>query len=252
MKLLTVDWDSFFPMPAPDNTDAWYLYDWGQKEAPFFMNGIWMMRAASFLRAGLELPSVNDEWRQFAQRFMLRDVETLYVGESHMSAVGLLNEGFDEIWLYDAHHDCGYQGTNEIDTIKEKEQVNCENWMIAYNVWGDVAPEDMHVRYPHWKYWALDPDYGEGEPALPIDRKMDDGAPNDTVFDALYICRSGAWTPPWCDDLFDQFLLTWGADEITDELAEGNCPLNKREFDVADAQVQADAMNELLAKEGTK
>lgn len=251
MNLLTVDFDYFFPMPAPDDYDNWQLYDWGQKEASFFIGPIWTIRASGFLRAGMELPTVNDEWRTFSERFTFSDeFTTLYVGESHVSAAGLLHEGFDAIWLYDAHHDAGYQGAEQVAKIREEEQVDCENWMIAYHLWGGVEPEDMHVRYPRWKTWALDPDSGEPEPAIPVDRKMDDGQDNEVVFDGLYICRSGAWTPPWCDDQFDQFCLTWGADEISDELAEltNDAGLAPREFDVAEAQAHVDQMNELLER----
>lgn len=255
MNLLTIDWDAFFPMPAPNDIDSIQFYDWGQKEAPFFIGPIWSVRASGFLRAGLELPTVNDEWRTFSQRFQFSDdFTTVFVTESHVSVVGLLPEGFDSIWLYDAHHDAGYHGPKQIDTIRKEERVTCEDWMIAFNLWGEIEPEDMHVRYPAWKHWATDGEYGYGEPepAIPVDRKMDDGLSNDVVFDVVHICRSGAWTPPWCDEQFNQFVHSWDADEVTDELDEEHAPLTPREFDLEAAQLDADAMNELMARVSNK
>lgn len=92
----------------------------------------------------------------------------------------------------------------------------------------------LRVRYPAWRAGA-DGNLVECEPppAVEVDRALDPGGPVEGWFDAVYVCRSGAWVPPWCDDAFEDFvdgpgavLDTWWIDDefprdrAWDELAE--------------------------------
>lgn len=118
--LLTVDWDYFFPVPGPSApVGEAMLYDWGFREAPFFIGPIWGSRTYGFLMNDLPLPTVNDEWRTFWDRFDIHDEAVLYVSDSHLiagkSEVAYGGATFDwpvaSVWSYDAHHDSGYNIT---------------------------------------------------------------------------------------------------------------------------------------------
>lgn len=204
-NVLVVDFDYFFrnPMEAADGTDPnVFLYDWGHKEAPIFVEGpLWNIRAEQFMETGLPLPRtslVPGWWSRF--RFA-QNVELLLC-DSNAHAGNLTPEAvggnLGEVWLFDAHHDSGYRD-NPTASMKYWRShygtLNCEDWMI------DLASDgaDLHMRYPQWRENGLEM---EPEPAVTMDRQVDDLAPLPIRFHAVLMCRSGAWVPPWCDDDF--------------------------------------------------
>jgi len=106
------------------------------------------------------------------------------------------------VWLYDAHHDSGYPHKGDKDYLSrllERGAWSCEDWMVLYRALG----ADLHVRYPEWRAWAVT---GELEPAVYVDRRVDDGSVPDLEFDKVFVCRSGAWVPPWHDEAFNRFV----------------------------------------------
>lgn len=214
--LLTVDWDFFFPRPdeSPGHTvNDVLLYDWGHREAAFFLGPVWTIRAGSFLAHDLPLPRVNDEWQHFWQRFTFSPRCRLYYGESHARAVSIpLERSVREVWNYDAHHDCGYS-QEDLYRSAGKGEWDCATWGFLYLYTG----RRIHVRYPRWKGDAARIDtLPEGYPfEHRLDRQLDRPTDSDLgalangpalPIDAVYVCRSGAWVPPWCDDEFEQFL----------------------------------------------
>jgi hypothetical protein len=44
------------------------------------------------------------------------------------------------------------------------------------------------------------------EPLIPVSMTIDNGQAPNVVFDAVFVCRSGAWVPSWCDEQFGVFL----------------------------------------------
>ena len=75
----------------------------------------------------------------------------------------------------------------------------------------------LEVVYPPWRTKV---ECIESGPLIPVDRRIDDGTNPTRVYDAVYVCRSGAWVPPWCDDQFQQFLegypWEWSGQEMPD------------------------------------
>ena len=65
---------------------------------------------------------------------------------------------------------------------------------------------ELHHRYPVWRTAAFEL---EPEPVVPVDRAFDDGTVPPVVFDAVFVCRSGAWVPPWHDQAFIDFVNDW-------------------------------------------
>jgi len=249
-NLLVVDWDYFFPSPEgkPNpTTEEFFLYDWGHSEAwhPALGAALWVNRANVFDMNNLPRPVMNDEWREFWDRFDIDEDAVLYFADSNSQAYHhFVRESVDEagpstVWLYDAHHDSGYG--KPLEKIKEDQRVSCEDWMCAYHLDG----AELHVRYPRWKYWAMD----EQDPSIPLDRQIDDGEPVPVKFDVIFLCRSGSWVPPWCDNLFVEFYQAAPVAEFY-ELAE----CEPREWDetlVAEhAEVQRKVMNWAVAQTG--
>lgn len=57
------------------------------------------------------------------------------------------------------------------------------------------------LTYPAWR-----PDGDSYPPMVPLHTTVDDGSGVTAPFDAVFLCRSGAWVPSWCDDQFTQLL----------------------------------------------
>lgn len=233
-NLLVVDFDFFFPEPESDPD---FMYDWGHKESPLFIEMLWNNRAAAFVSNGLDLPTTTGEEDYFWDRFKFSKDARLFVSESNAQAASphitdFLSNCPDplirSVWLYDAHHDCGYQGPDmDVEKLLEDGRFSCENWMILYKALG----AKLHVRYPSWKPWAME---AEPVPPIKVDRQVDvvgDNNPDDVVFDAVFLCRSGAWVPTWCDEQFFSFLHDAPMQSFMDLLAD-HYPLKTRPFDM--------------------
>ena len=256
-NLLAVDWDSFFvnpwgePDPAKRRKD-WMMFDWGHKEAPFFIEHVWTGRASGFLTAGLPLPDLDGRQDTFWERFKISKGAKLFYADSNACAVNPRITGkvrnWDDVWLYDAHHDSGYQGRglNErerwtaVRHLLQVGQWSCEDWMIVYAAMG----AQLHVRYPQWRAWAMD---GEPEPMVEVDRQVDDGSTPDVTFDRVFVCRSGAWVPPWLnmDERFEAFVNAAPVKERIDVQPGGTTP---REYSQEAAEAEAVMWRELHAK----
>lgn len=194
MLLLSVDWDFFFPNPLDGGKcsgEEALLYDWGHRESRFFVETIWPIRAAGFERAGRPLPVVEEGWRSFWSRFTFAPRVKLFVAESHSFAADRrVKRGVTGVLNFDAHHDCGY-------SERWPAELDCGNWMLAYD-----CPKQ--VRYPRWRVGA------EGKPLVPVDLVKDDGSPIRAPIGRVFVCRSGAWVPPWCDTDFECFVQLAG------------------------------------------
>ena len=218
-RLLVVDWDYFFPDPTmtenPGDTKALLLYDWGHRESKFHIERIWPTRAAGFLRNNLPLPRTLP-WEGFWGRFQIRNGAPVYICDSNMYAgeklpehAGIDADGWAEVHLYDAHHDCGYrQGMTLLDFHRQG-TYSCEDWMLVHAVMGSK----LFVWYPQWRATSKGKIFeAEPKPArgCNVTRRIDPGGRVDGEFDAVLICRSGAWVPPWCDDQYDRMVESLG------------------------------------------
>ena len=219
MRLLSVDWDYFLPIPEDD---PHALYDWGHTESISFMkDGIWTIRAGSFLFQGYPLPGLSGDVKDFWGRFCNLCGE-LYFADSHsMIYSPKVRSGITEIWNFDAHHDA-YWTSKEVQT---EGKVNCENWATVFASMGVT----VKTFFPTWNNYSL-----EYKMPLPLGMpriQLDPGTPFHKQFDRIFVCRSGAWTPSWLEEAFWDFIAS--------------CPTNtrvnvdgvsRREFNIADAQ----------------
>lgn len=201
-NLLVIDFDYFFPMiELPQQGREWALYDWGHSEAHVgdYINTLWAMRAQGFLSNDLPLPGIDLNYATFWCRFPHLP-DTVTYADSNRYAINPLLKGalpaqFESVWLYDAHHDAGYDEEGVENAANGK--ISCDNWMLAYD------ESKRFVRYPTWRDWeAMEPRaFG------PVRRKTDQpDLVNATEFTDVFVCRSGAWVPPWLEFHFWKFL----------------------------------------------
>jgi hypothetical protein len=240
-NLLVVDWDYFFPVKHP-NEDPDFLYDWSHSESlPFFREAVWQIRAATFDRAGVPRPVMNKDWIDFWDRFDISDDATLYYGDSNVLALReevrrSTGERTAQVWLYDAHHDCGYE--RDLTDMARSLTFTCEDWMIGYRL---IDQAQLHVRYPDWKPWAMKK---EPQPQVAVDRAVNrEGNGPAITFDTVFVCRSGAWVPPWADHDFQDFVTDAPVNEIY-ELED----CQPRDWDEDFVQRLAAAETELMKK----
>ncbi|MGV8847244.1 MAG: hypothetical protein ACOH1Y_11785 [Propionicimonas sp.] len=240
-NLLVVDWDYFFARPelcAPSTGDhdvdaLRWAFDWGHAETGFMVNGIWMFRAGDLLRSLGELPGSNGKWRTFWDRFTIDPAASVHVSDSNLFS-GLerpVSGGpFEKVSVYDAHHDSGFNGETLAEFVRGG-VLSCENWTLAHVTLG-TEPSNVHVRYPPWRAYALEL---EPAPGVPVDRAVDDELPlTGVVFDAVSVCRSGAWVPPWLDQEFVDFLDLNPTGTWEQVCKSEGFPV--RDFDLASAQ----------------
>lgn len=242
-NLLVVDWDFFFPDLDGSGKPGSQFYDWGHKETEFFIHNVWGLRAATFLSNDMPLPQVNDEWKTFWDRFTFSPGAELFFAESNCYAVQTrVTPDVGRVYLFDAHHDSGYNDSRTPKQIAEQFLYGCEDWMIHY--WATEA--SLQVIYPRWKTWAFE---AEPRAKIYVPRMFDD--PNTlrhfAPFDKVFVCRSGAWVPSWCDPQFEEF-IDMAPLPIDSKIAldEGGF-LPRRDFDLESVEEMAASM-EMMRK----
>ncbi|MFI9019299.1 hypothetical protein ACIGZI_35315 [Streptomyces griseus] len=213
-RLLVVDFDFFFHNPL-EGAEAAHrgnplLYDWGHAETPFLQEDVWTFRAEDFIRAGTSLPrceGLDGFWDRFT--FTHPRPPLLYADSNahagaltpvHYALPGEAATPWQEVHLFDAHHDSGYPHRNGPATFEEWAQegeYSCEDWMLVHHARGTR----LTLTYPTWR-----PQGDSHPPMAPLTVNVDDHTAIPGTFDAVFLCRSGAWVPSWCDDQLTELL----------------------------------------------
>jgi hypothetical protein len=128
----------------------------------------------------------------------------------------------DIIINFDAHHDMGYGDRVRINRMVTSGQVTCDMWLRA--LMSMYANMRTNVVFPDWRFaeFSVESEWEALKKVLPagvakrtmIDSFTDkSGAVSGVVkparqidVEALFICRSSAWTPPWLDQQFIDFV----------------------------------------------
>ena len=229
MRLLSVDWDFFCPTEHGSP-----LYDWDSREGHPLEALLWTVRASAFFRVDRPLPTASGSEVGFWDRFRLRPGALAFVAESHSWIYKpQIYKAVDQVVNYDAHHDAGY-GVTLKDIIK-RGTITCEDWAVGYSACRGIP---VQVRYPAWKTWAFEHEHST---AVPLIREFDDGRPDPEPFGRVFICRSGAWSPPWLDQEFEKLLAAFPGSVIRLH------PLPPREFNADEARKMAQAERRLAA-----
>lgn len=247
--LLSVDFD-FFVREKP-------IWDWSHAESAIYQELLWPQRAAGFLARGYDLrdetdpekhanPTPSKFW-DVLERLGYLDLgdQTACVTNSHAFAAPHWWSGYyeeDDYLLinFDAHHDLGYRTSHEQDKRWEKGVSECGDWLymlmrqnprmkakIIYPEWKGLE-ELRHEKEIPWKRYG----FLEGRVEAGVFSEDFVRLPEDAIVDDVFICRSGAWVPPWLDESFERFCYRGGFYELAAlfEDEEGMCAMDPRPF----------------------
>lgn len=202
MKILSVDWDYFFPDSEP--------YDWGNFEptedrVKLFMNNlVWRFRWSNVHCCG---PYIGDKVAidhyvpnkkiitNFFDKVVKGEPKKIVIADTHRDIVDLLKQFYslngkkiEEVVNFDAHHDYGYN---------QEVRLDCGNWAkLCKKLYSKYT-----LYYPKWRKENKEGNIGKMRftPKYGLPRKA-------VEFDVIFVCRSGSWTPPWADDDFILFV----------------------------------------------
>lgn len=229
--LLSIDWD-YFIYTKKDNwgsyienkkslIDLWYKRYIQEKE--------WGKNIQNLFKLSSELDTF---WNRIKKYFKFTKDIKVYVSDSHALSYNIAKDKNCRIvYLFDSHADLGYGGLSSLSF-----EVNCSNWL------GKLL-KDKHINKAsifYSPFTAEKPEYFR-----PINSTYNVGYYGFDDLDkgiktsAIHICRSGAWTPPWLDNSFTQFIDALG---IPYEIV--NCP--ERKWDPANISF-SDEINYLMA-----
>ncbi len=212
--LLSIDWD-YFIYTKKEN---WNSYLENDKNTV----NLWYKRYIQSKVQGKDIKElfllsseVAEFWNKIKEHFQFEEGIKAFVSDSHALSYNIAKgNNCNTVYLFDAHSDLGYGGLSSLNF-----EVNCANWLghllkakivkrahIIYSPFTIEKPEYFkHLNSIYnIKYQKLN-DLGKG-----------------IKVSAIHICRSGAWTPPWLDNRFYQFI---GASGISYEIV--NCPQRK-------------------------
>ncbi|MBD3387415.1 MAG: hypothetical protein GF414_00540 [Candidatus Altiarchaeales archaeon] len=220
-RILSVDFDYFYPDSAP--------YDWGHSEnySPVLANMLWHARAGNVnLMTGDDAlesyrPSVpTNFWSR-----VLKNKPRAYIADSHVEIWDLFEDqpgSSNVVVSYDAHHDCGYGIKTPEDALKIS-SVDCGSWGLMGKVTGRIR--SLQLYYPAWRKKAPET-LSEVHGIFDVPAQTKYALPaKPEAFDLVFICRSGAWTPPWYDEEFFKFVESSGLEyEAMDEVEEPRSP----------------------------
>ncbi|MGI6706308.1 MAG: arginase [Clostridia bacterium] len=196
--LLSIDWDYF-------------IFSRSQKGLSCIENDrnvidLWYKRYIESKRYGRsiqKLYSLSSDldrfWENIRRHFNFDQDVNVYVSDSHVLSYHIAKKsGCREVYLFDAHADLGYGDPLSLDF-----EVNCANWLgklfkerhidkahIIYSPFTDEKPE--YFRWINRCYQVF----------YPASQELDQGI----KVSVIHVSRSGAWTPPWFDKNFTDFV----------------------------------------------
>ncbi len=268
---LSIDWDYFVI-----EREAW---DFGHAETNDFRNTLWDIRVAQFISLGQDLieatslknakPSPTRFWKRLESLgYDFSKVRAIVVGDSHQWAYHVFKRASLEgpslsrtrLVHFDAHHDLTYN-IRRFEAEVSDGRVTCENWLLMALL-GQPRLRSLIV-YPPWKGLR---DWDQSFPAThPELRKALNRYVKPCVWpdplvsraagevELVYICRSGAWTPPWHDSAFVKFVLNLqklaGVPVTTPFIDKEKLdPMVSRRFDIERARQIVDTEKSFLAR----
>jgi len=212
--LLSIDWDYFIHT----KNENWGSYIENNRS----LVDLWYKRYFQEKALGRDIQEsykLSSEWDTFWERIkerfiFVKDIKA-YVSDSHAWSYDIAKENNCRIvCLFDSHADLGYGGLSSLNF-----EVNCSNWLGM--LLKDKQIKEAHIFYS--PYTMEKPEYFKQINSIYNIKYCNFNDLNKSFkVSAIHICRSGAWTPPWLDEKFTQFINAMG---ITYEVA--NCPARK-------------------------
>jgi len=190
MKILSIDWDYFYP----DSID----YDWGaNEERDIYLNFLWKMRVSN-VNLITQVPALKEYVPKIPKDFWTGTVSnkpSLLVTDSHADIDEIIKDNSIVVNL-DAHHDYGYD---------MKDKLDCGNWAQIAKEEGRI--KEYHLVYPGWRLDKPEDEEHTVQHLILQTRitSISYKLPAKQDYDIIFICRSGCWTPPWHDNKFFKF-----------------------------------------------
>lgn len=238
--IVSIDWDFFIfngGEAHPDNSkvtirpgtefeqeiSAIHLFDWGHTErhGATLLEILWSTRFAGFIRQGLDPRVICGNWQErgctsidtFSEELRKRlDIDCpVMISDSH--AMGIIscdykkNDEPVDLILFDAHCDLGYSSADSMYREAKKGHCQCSTW--AWHALNGNLVRNLILVYPDWrKYVEWDfikglyhiEEYKDRIQTTTWSEFLNMGISGEV--DVLHLCRSSAWTPPWCDEQF--------------------------------------------------
>ncbi|MCH3963131.1 MAG: arginase [Clostridium sp.] len=195
--LLSIDWDYFIPIK--ESWSGSYI----ENKRNIML--IWYKRYFESKRHGNNIEKsirVGNELYRFIcnmrKYFKLRKNIKMYVSDSHKFSYDIaLKNKCESVINVDAHSDLGYGGIKSLEF-----EVNCANWL------GKLLKNNI-IKSANIIYSPYTMEYKEE--FSEINNKFNVNYTqlehiSDMKIEAIHICRSGSWTPPWLDDFFNKFI----------------------------------------------
>lgn len=196
--LLSIDWDYF--ISTGNSTIGSYI------ENKRTIIDLWYKRYLQSLKIGVnimksfELSSdIDNFWDRIKKTFIFDKNLKFYVSDSHSLSYNIAKQcECNTVYLFDAHSDLGYGGISSLDF-----EINCANWLGK--LFKDQVIEKAYVIYSPYTFEK--PDYFKPmNDIYNIEYPKFEELNRYINVSAIHICRSGAWTPPWYDNKFIEFI----------------------------------------------
>jgi len=212
--LLSIDWD-YFIYTQKEN---WGSYIENTKN----VINLWYKRYIQAKARGKDIQKsfqisseIETFWKKIKEHFIFVKGLRAYVSDSHSLSYDIARDReCNAVYLFDAHADLGYGGLPSLNF-----EVNCANWLgkLLKDKW-IVEANIIYSPYTAERPEHFKPINNAFNVRYPTLNDLDKGI----EVSAVHICRSGAWTPPWLDKRFIEFVNASGVLYET-----RNCPVRK-------------------------
>lgn len=212
--LLSVDWD-YFINTGRENWGS-YLENKRNVIALWYKRYIQSESHGRDIQQSYLLSEAEESfWSEIKEHFKFIKGIKAFVSDSHALSYDIAKENdCKKVYLFDAHSDLGYGGISSLNF-----EVNCANWLGLLLKNRQIREADI-IYSP---YTAEEPEYFKSmNDRFNIRYVNFDELDKEIEVSAVHVARSGAWTPPWLDEKFAQFLIDSGL-----EFEVRNCPPRK-------------------------
>jgi hypothetical protein len=219
-QLLSIDFD--FWIPVREAFQPLYAERGGRAD-----HEMWIVRVVDAFQQRCDLrdeirlarnerpqPTTIADW--MAKRRLSMSPAGIAVADQHFHAFHHFSDAKDG-WLFhvDAHHDCGYAHTYD-------RPLDCGNWLLRLVERGCI--QKVTIIYPLWRRQKRYCDECENPQRLAWVKKTGIAVdvryglqelPEGIHFAKTTLVRSGGWTPPWLDQMFNNFVQSMAAGPLT-------------------------------------
>ena len=196
--LLTIDWDYFMPYVGYFNLS--YLENRRNIDKHWYKLYLEKKQCGIDITKEMVVGKEKDNfWTNISKYFNFSSIDKIIVSDSHKIAYDLAKvTKCEEVYNFDSHTDLGYGGLESLNY-----EVNCANWLgkLLNEGWvrrGNIilspytSEKEEYFKEINESFDILYKEIDELEPQVQVN--------------TLHVCRSGAWTAPWLDNEFREFI----------------------------------------------